>query len=503
MAVTITTGPTNLRIYQRSTESHRASIKVAGAYVGSGTSAHYRVTEGATVIQEWKELGAVSVSAGAYSGYMINVPSGSPGAWFTLSIRIVDAAGTVVDSTTFGSVSWSVGVDVLGCGQSLLSEWNTKGSGAVWQAGTSVADQTGAYTQPATGQGAAKFCAQLSNLIGVPVALVNLAVSGSALRKRYIIATGYWYPNDATSHTTLLAKAFHDDVDEVEFMIWCHGETDAVQANIIDDAGAKAGSDYDSAMKGLIDELYTIFGAMVIYTIPIGRTEIGIVANLEHAEVRTALDDRTHPLSRYAATHYDLTHDDANTNIYHLDGAGYEILATRCAYQIAYNQYGVTKYGRCSGPWIDKVIYPDQDAADSDIVDVYIEGARDGLSFKGGTANMTHWIAHRPDGVEEASPASAKIMGNVVRLTFNSLLTDNNPYGIVAAGAYAVPGRDIGALQSAPIREKQYLLSYCYGTGFATNWNTGGVQDNINVGDLTGIPLRTQSLPIPIEKRVL
>lgn len=469
MAIALTTGPTNLRIYQRSNVSGRSSIKLVGTYVGSGTSVQYKITEGARVVQDWKTLGAVSVSSGSFSGYLINVPCGSSGSWYSLDLKVVDAAGATIDSGTIAN--WSVGVGVLGTGQSLLSEWNTNGAGAVWQDGTSVADETGAYTQPVAGQGATKFCSELSNLIGVPVALINLAVSGSALRKKYLIATGYWWPADATSHTVLLAKAFHDNVDEIELIIWCHGETDAVQANLIDSAGKLAGSEYSEALNGLIDEMYSMFGAVFIYTIPIGRIEIGAAANREHAEVRKALGDRATPLMRYAATHYDLAHQAANTDIYHLTSANYEILATRAAYQIAYNHYGRKDYGRVSGPYISSALFPDSN--DRTIVDVFVKGIRNGLEFKDGSASMSHWLRHGPDETALAAPTSVVIFGNVIRLTF--------------AAAF-----DVGD-----------LISYCYGTGIATSWNTGGVQDDLNVGTLTGIPMQTQSAPILVESREL
>ena len=125
MAVTITTGPTNLRIYQRSNETGCAAIRVEGAYVGTGTSVQYKIEEGAAVRQNWTAMGAQSVATASYSGYMVNVPCGDSNNWFKLSIRIVDAGGSVIDSTVFTGMNWTVGVLVLGAGQSNLSYWKT------------------------------------------------------------------------------------------------------------------------------------------------------------------------------------------------------------------------------------------------------------------------------------------------------------------------------------------------------------------------------------------
>ena len=468
MVVTVTTGPTNLRIYQRSNEAQRSAIRVIGAYVGTGVTAEYKITEGARIVQNWKTFGAVSVAPGSYEGYMVNVPCGTAGAWYTLHVQILDGAGAVVDSVALGH-SWSVGIIVLGAGQSLLSEWNTNGAAAVWQAGTSVTDQAGTYSQPAAGQGATAFCKALSNLTGVPVALANLAVSGSALRKEYVIVTGYWYPDDATSHANLLLRPF-SQVDSIECMIWCQGETDAVKAELIYNKEARAYHDYTDDFKHFVDNVYSLFGATFIYTIPIGRCEIGIIANKEHAGVRDALADRVLPLIRYAATHYDLDHGAANTDIYHLTPAEYEVLATRTAYQIAYNQFGIKEHGRVTGPWIDRAVFPYPN--NLAVVDVHIDGIRNGLEFNG-AATLTHWIAHLSNGVEAVAPASVALYGNVVRLTF-----------------------------AAPLGS-DYLISYCYGTGIATAWNTGGVQDTLRTGILTNIPLQTLSNPIPIKQRTL
>lgn len=206
---------TNLRVYQRNGTS--ASITVTGTYTGTPTAIQARIVQDgtSTEVVTWTTIDAAP-SAGTFSG-SITVGQGG---WYNVQVRFSNDTGV----TSNGSNKFGVGIVVLMIGQSnselmFTQGTNTSPSLVSKHSGSAFPSTVGTWaTLGTTAQGAEALGSALVAQYGIPVGLLNYAVSGSAMNT--------WDGTGDTNYRNA-KQGVIDSGGAVEYVSFIHGETDA------------------------------------------------------------------------------------------------------------------------------------------------------------------------------------------------------------------------------------------------------------------------------------
>jgi len=452
MAITVTNQPAVAQIYQRERGTRALTIPLSGTHANAtAVSVQYQIKEGAATKQDWKTLGNQTVTATSWSGSLISVPCQRYlGDWYTLNIRTVNAAGTVLETFT-GVNDWAVGGAFASSGQSLIAEWATKD--VLARTGLSATATYAAgftYSRSTAGRGAVAFANQIGALLDMPILFFAAAVGGSALHAKYDgTVSGYWWPLPS-SYTSLVLLPGIQELGDLEGVIWCQGENDSFfMWSLNGNKEYYTYNEYDSYHQEWWKAIKAAVPNVPLYHYPIGRCEIGIVTNANHGGVRH-YETGNREGQYYIADHYDIVHDGGNTDIYHLDGAGYELLAGRCAAAI----HDIIQNGRrlSGGPYIKEYRFANAGRTKVDVVIQHVGGKS--LAFQTGTGNGSCWLGFDA-GVWNFVTGLEILGNNIIRLTMLAAYT--------------------GDLVE---------MTYIHGTGQTTLWNDGCVEDD------NGIPLR-------------
>jgi hypothetical protein len=221
-AGTITlTEPTERSIVQR--VGAAGSLALSGTYTGSPTAIEARVVlhGTSTEVVTWTTVDA-SPSGGTWSGTLAGVPQGG---WYNVQVRFSNEVGTTDNGTN------RVGVGVLiGCiGQSNISHWFETGYGSD-TAGDLISyyNDTGWAQVPDTWGPACVFGNGISDVLGIPVGLIDYGVGGSALD----LAAGgpgggQWLDTAQNANYDEFTDGVTAVGGNLEMVVWDQGERDA------------------------------------------------------------------------------------------------------------------------------------------------------------------------------------------------------------------------------------------------------------------------------------
>lgn len=183
------------RIIQRTSKAAgTGSVPVAVAWTGTTpASLEARVMKGATVIKDWTAVTGFAVVGSGASGLLTSVAVGD--GYDALHARTKDSGGTVL-ATAVGVNTWGIGKNGELIGSSTPTKWFTDSTVESPNA-LCRKYKHGVGWSALTGAAAIKFANdQLGDEPGVPIGLIDQAVSGSTLALWYNRQSGY---NDAVT----------------------------------------------------------------------------------------------------------------------------------------------------------------------------------------------------------------------------------------------------------------------------------------------------------------
>lgn len=207
MATISLTDLTNNRIYQRNASDQRSQT-ITGSYTGTVTSIEARIVQNgtSTEVVTWTTIVA-SPSGGTFSG-SITIPQGG---WYNVQVRV----GNETATTSNGTNAFAVGMVILTAGQSNMAYMFESSLGtSVTPNSLTRAYNAGWITVPA--DGARTLANKINDVTGVPVALVNTAVTSTDIAS---------WQSGQTSYTDALSVASSAG-NEFEFVLWLQGEAD-------------------------------------------------------------------------------------------------------------------------------------------------------------------------------------------------------------------------------------------------------------------------------------
>lgn len=243
------------RIFQRDTAGrHDLSIQGTADAGSSGIEARVITHDTQEEVVPWTVIDD-SPSDGTFSGTLANVPQGG---WYSIEVRAHDDPSFVHR----GSNEFGVGILIVVAGQSHVDLWfeafllYPEAWEEYGEAPTNdltrmyrhaqVLQQGPAWTgwQPVTGVGAKIFANTVQEALGIPVALLDYAVGGSALWQAnaddpadlglvgLIGDFGWWLADESNrlphANNYAVLKAGLDSIDNrVEALLWVQGDTDA------------------------------------------------------------------------------------------------------------------------------------------------------------------------------------------------------------------------------------------------------------------------------------
>lgn len=245
------------RVFQRA--SGVASVTIAGTYTNTAVSIQARVVlaGSSTEVVTWTTIVA-SPSGGTFSG-SLSVPEGG---WYNVQVR--DSSNT--GSPSNGSNSWGVGDIFAVTGQSNGDYAFWVGSSVTASSTTAVYDDTGWGAN--TGSGSRTIANALTSYLGVPVAMLRAATSGSGLVTSTGSSFGSWDNPGGTPYLTFASRMAAVG-GKLAGVLWLQGEWDA-------SAGVTKAA-YKSALTGLIAQMRTDTGqaALPFFIVPLTRCTTG------------------------------------------------------------------------------------------------------------------------------------------------------------------------------------------------------------------------------------
>lgn len=245
-AITLT-DVTDGEILQRN--SGVASRTVSGTYSGSPTNIEYRLvdhgTDTAVTGHDWQTLEA-SPTGDTFSASVTGIPAGG---WYNVDVRFSNDTGTVAN----GANRLGVGIRVAIIGQSNGSNWFDEGAnpGATANDVLRMFNASGWATIGANADGAKSFGNSLITGLttAIPVALLDYAVSATALRSEADSGAGYWLDATANEPYDLFTDGAVTDLGgECEFVVWIQGERDA-RSDLVTEA------EYESSLTTFISNV--------------------------------------------------------------------------------------------------------------------------------------------------------------------------------------------------------------------------------------------------------
>ena len=313
-----------MRVYQRNGST--ADIVVSGTFQGRPQAIEARVSNHAT--REWITPWTVIDSApvdGVFMGILPEVPQGG---WYRLSVRFSNKT-EIIDA---GKSRWGIGMLVACIGQSNMKEWFHSGADLKLHPLLSVHRQGRWMSMGESGNGAIAFGNRLVGKLGIPVGLLDYAVSGSGLRKEADWGVGYWIDRSDDAIYDRFIQAVTKTGGALEYVVWMQGEADAARATI-------SGNQYRSALNRFIRRQIRqdIVNGSLRPHLPfliVGMVKRPVGKDSPHQAIRMAQQKVTEELQEcyLAATSLDLE----NMGRQHLAPAAYITLGLRVAQTVLY-----------------------------------------------------------------------------------------------------------------------------------------------------------------------
>jgi len=236
-------------VYQRdSVDTSVTTMTFRGAYNGNSTGIEVQIldaADGTTVVQDWTALSSLTLANGYFSG-MLSVPNGS---WYIAKARFTNEITTVSTQAN----KWGIGVCILTFGQSNMANM------FMYTAGTQTPDDklvrtdyVNAFVQNANWQGACPMGNEIVSATGLPVCLIDAAVSGSSLEP-LSNSSSVWLDLAGVPYTRIVG--IHGLMPKIEAGFFAQGEQ---EARTTDKTVQTA--DYVTNMDTLFGRIRTLFG---------------------------------------------------------------------------------------------------------------------------------------------------------------------------------------------------------------------------------------------------
>lgn len=163
-----------------------------------------RLLKGDVVVRDWT-AGNVLTDVPQGGGYLLEVRTGN-------TVRTEDVG---------------IGVIVADMGQSNMVRWFADETSVPRAANTYQLERDGTWNEEVRGAGDRVFTAILSEKLGgIPVGIINNAVSGTGLVKEADGGAGYWLNTQPNALYGKALQKIHLVTDRVEMVVWAQGEND-------------------------------------------------------------------------------------------------------------------------------------------------------------------------------------------------------------------------------------------------------------------------------------
>lgn len=212
------------RIFQR--QGKDADIVVTGTYTGQPGPVEARVVDAGTEagVVPWTVVDG-SPENGLYTGILRQVPQG---AWYRLQVR----SGITPLVVNKGSNRWGVGMLVACIGQSNMREWFYTGSDHR-PSPLLMLHRDGEWTVPGnSGNGALALGNRLTEVLRIPVGLLDYSVNGSGLTAKAEWGKGFWLDTGPGGIYRRTIDGINTTGGSVEVVVWMQGEADAARGTV-------------------------------------------------------------------------------------------------------------------------------------------------------------------------------------------------------------------------------------------------------------------------------
>jgi hypothetical protein len=223
------------QILQRdSAASSSSNLTILGTYEGAPTGIEAKVvlaSDGTTVVKDWTALASATIGNGFFSGTLSEVTNGG---WYKILVRFANET----DTTATGAKSFGVGILIGTTGQSNVANYFGIAGGTP-NSLLRVFDAVGWYAP--TGLGAITMGNKIVSETGLPVGLLNYAISGTALLSG--LGPDYWLNTAATAMAAKYRHGIMECGGKIDSTLWVQGETEAKYTTAISTSIYKAGLD--------------------------------------------------------------------------------------------------------------------------------------------------------------------------------------------------------------------------------------------------------------------